>query len=177
MYENIKCPLLRAHALEENAVGRVDGLRETDDGKLVGSAVFAPTVAGKELATLYQSGFQSCFSVSWLPEEYSYSTDKTRGSGAIDFKRVTLLEISCVSIPSDMGAVVQRAQNGDLKGAAMALGVKLAMSEIDPHVAEIAIREASRALSAGSFVRSVAERATFFAIANDAFVKLGGRRK
>jgi hypothetical protein len=163
--------------MEENAVGRVENLRETTDGKLIGAAVFAPTAAGQELATLYESGFQSSFSVSWLPIEYSYSTDKTRGPGAIDFKRVKLLEISCVSVPADMGATVQRAQDGDLKGAAIALGVKLGLTDIDPHVAAIAIREASRLLSRDTYMRSVAERATFFAIAHDTFCKFGGRTK
>ena len=122
---------------------------------------------------LLESGFQSSFSISWLPVEYSYSKDKTRGPGAIDFKRVKLLEISCVTIPSDMSATVQRkAQEGDVKGAAIALGVNLAIKEIEPHVAEVAIREASRMLSEDSFVRSVAERATFFAVADDTFRKL-----
>ena len=172
-YQNIECPLLRAHNISENSVGRVANLRETLDGKLVGTAIFAPTTAGQELATLYEFGFQSSFSISWLPVEYSYSKDKTRGPGAIDFKRVKLLEISCVTIPSDMSATVQRkAQEGDVKGAAIALGVNLAIKEIEPHVAEVAIREASRMLSEDFFVRSVAERATFFAVADDTFRKL-----
>jgi len=176
-YESIGCPLLRAHALDENAVGKVENLRETGDGRLMGAAVFAPTVTGQELATLYESGFQSSFSVSWIPVEYSYSTDKTRGPGAIDFKLAKLLEISCVSIPSDMGATVQRARGGDLRGAAMSLGIKLAISDIEPRIAEIAIREASRMLSADNYARSIADRATFFAIAHDHFSKLGGRTK
>ncbi len=171
-YEKIGRPLLRAHALDENAVGRVENLRETTDGKLMGAAVFAPTATGQELATLYESGFQSSFSISWLPVEFSYSTDKTRGPGAIDFKRAKLLEISCVPVPSDMGATVQRAQDGDLKGAAISLGISLAIREIEPHVADIAIREAGRALQADSFVRGVAERATFFAIAHNTFAGL-----
>lgn len=177
MYGNIGSPLLRVHDMNENAVGRVENLRETADGKLVGTAVFAPTKAGQELATLYESGFQSSFSISWLPVEYSYSKDKTRGPGAIDFSLVKVIEISCVPIPSDMGATVQRAKDGDLKGAAIALGLNLALKDIEPRVAEIAIREASRTLSADNYVRSVADRSIFFAVAEDIFRKFAGGKK
>jgi hypothetical protein len=48
---------------------------------------------------LTKGGYISAVSVSWLPIEYSYSTDKSR-PGGIDFKRQELLEISAVPVPS-----------------------------------------------------------------------------
>ena len=126
-------PLLRGHDMEHNSVGRVEGLTETSEG-LFGDAVFAPTPAGRELAQLYKGGWQCSFSVSWAPAEWTYATGKGRAAGAVDFKRVELIEISAVPVPADVNAVVQRAQRGDLDGAARTLGVKLAISEVEPHV-------------------------------------------
>ncbi len=167
-------PLLRGHDMEHNSVGRVEGLTETSEG-LFGDAVFAPTAAGRELAQLYAGGWQCSFSVSWAPAEWNYATGKGRAPGAIDFKRVELIEISAVPVPADVSAVVQRAQRGDLGAAARTLGVKLAISEVESHVAEIAIREASRLLNGGTCARSVADRSTFFAIAEDTFNGLRGK--
>ena len=48
---------------------------------------------------LTKGGYISAVSVSWLPIEFSYSTDKNR-PGGIDFKRQELLEISAVPLPS-----------------------------------------------------------------------------
>ena len=169
-YESIGRVLLAGHDLERNSVGRVENLRETDDGRLIGTAVFAPTESGKELATLYAGRWQSSFSSSWLPIEWERAKGRDRTPGSVDFRRVRLLEISCVPCPSDMAAVVQRAnRGGDIADAAKTLGVKLAISNIQPHVAEIAIREAARGLKAENFARGLANRSTFFAIAKQTF--------
>lgn len=159
--------------MSKSSVGRIDGLREEPDGRLTGTVVFAPTERGRELEQLYSSRMQSSFSVSWVGVETRHAKGAGRPPGSLDFIRARLIEISACVVGADSLATVERAQKGDLKGAATALGVRLALQDIEPHVAEIAIREAGRLLGAGTHARSIGDRATFFAAALDAFKKIG----
>jgi hypothetical protein len=61
---------------------------------------------GAQIGRLYQTGFLNAFSISWLPVEWKFSTDRAR-PGGIDFLRVDLLEIACVVVPCLPDALVE----------------------------------------------------------------------
>ncbi len=97
--------ILDSHQNTTRAVGKAMNVRETPDGKLLGDIKFADTPDGRELFSLYRDGFQNACSVSWIPHEATRAKD--RGSDALNFHRVELLETSLVSVPADENALVQ----------------------------------------------------------------------
>ncbi len=92
---------LWGHDASQPPIGRVTQIGPVGT-QLRGAVRYATAEEFPFADTVYRltkGGYISAVSVSWLPIEYSYSTDKAR-PGGIDFKRQELLEISAVPLPS-----------------------------------------------------------------------------
>jgi HK97 family phage prohead protease len=101
-------PLLFAHDGRSMPVGNIVGLRIAADSALTGGVKFNNvTPTAQALRELYRAGSMRSFSVGFLPLEQHYVRDAGRVPGAMDFTKVRLLEISCVPVPADGGALVQ----------------------------------------------------------------------
>ncbi len=92
---------LWAHDQDSPPIGRVTQIGERGE-QLVGAVEYMDRDISPFADSIYQmtmAGFLNATSVSWLPVEWKYSTDRAR-SGGIDFSRVELLEISQVPVPA-----------------------------------------------------------------------------
>ncbi|QXX74248.1 HK97 family phage prohead protease [Methylovirgula sp. HY1] len=104
---------LWAHDATKPPVGKVPVVVE-QNGFLRGSVQFADYDFATTIYELYRGGFLRGASVSWEPVDWSYATGPDRAPGAIDFKRVRLIEISGVPLPADLSALaVARSLGGD----------------------------------------------------------------
>lgn len=72
--------------------------------------VFADTEDGREYKYLYENGFMSAVSISFIPKEYEPTSDK---SGYI-VKSCSLLEVSAVTLPANQYALIKK--NLELEG-------------------------------------------------------------
>lgn len=97
------------HNTDGLPVGKWINLRTIGDD-LLADLEFTPQGLNGEADTvrgLVDAGFLNAVSVSWLPREWKYSTDKSR-SGGIDFLKQELLEVSIVTVPALPTALAQR---------------------------------------------------------------------
>jgi HK97 family phage major capsid protein/HK97 family phage prohead protease len=99
------------HLQDQPPVGRVISIQERG-GKLVGAVKFADHDFADTIYRLFKENFLRGASVSWVPVEWSYSKDKNREPGSIDFKKVRLLEISAVTVPCDSAALADARSAG-----------------------------------------------------------------
>jgi HK97 family phage prohead protease len=89
-----------------NVVGRARNLG-VQGGRLVGEIEFMDGSINPDAEIVYQmykGGYLNAVSVGFAPLEWSLSKDKSRPQG-IDFRKQELLEISCVPIPANPGAL------------------------------------------------------------------------
>jgi HK97 family phage prohead protease len=100
-----------AHDMSQPPVGKVVNISE-NGGKLTGAVRFADTPFADEIYQLFRGSFLRGASVGWLPIDWSYAKGANREKGAIDFKKVRLLEISAVTVPSDSGALSEARSAG-----------------------------------------------------------------
>ena len=92
---------LWAHDQDSPPIGKVTQIAERGD-QLVGAVEYLDRDISPFADSIYQmtkGGFLNATSVSWLPVEWKYSSDRSR-PGGIDFSRVELLEISQVPVPA-----------------------------------------------------------------------------
>jgi hypothetical protein len=102
-----------AHATDEPPVGKVTSLTK-DSRQLRGSILFTPAELypfGAMVGRMYESGFLNAFSVSILPLEMKYTSDKAR-AGGMDITKSELLEISAVPVPALATALVTARSRG-----------------------------------------------------------------
>jgi len=94
--------ILWGHDYKVPPVGKAINGKITD-GALILDVMFAPTKEGQDVKTLYDGGFLNSFSVGFIP------TKSTAGNnGEIVFTECELLEVSCVTVPSNPDAVMMR---------------------------------------------------------------------
>lgn len=77
-------------------------------GKLRGTVEYADadlSPFANSIFRMAKEGYLNATSVSWLPREWSYSSDRSR-PGGIDFSKVELLEVSQVPVPALPSALV-----------------------------------------------------------------------
>lgn len=101
-YLNENPVILWGHDYHRLPVGRATGGRITDKS-LELDIEFAPTEEGKEVKALYDGGFMNSFSVGFIPLEAEYNDKGTR-----IYTDCELLEVSCVTVPSNRSAVMMR---------------------------------------------------------------------
>lgn len=140
--------MLNIHQLRQVPVGKVINV-DVRDEEVVFDFIFAETDAGKELKSLYDSGYMNAFSVGFIPKDYIWVDNDTPNvveftlpSGEKDSLDLTkyssrpnliitkweLLEISPVPVPSNPEAllvrgieVISRKFSGDKNSAAAAI--------------------------------------------------------
>lgn len=95
--------LLVGHDYKSLPVGKVIDIRDTAEGLLF-KAQFAQTGTANEVWQLYSEGFLKSFSVGFLPLEWI--DGKSQGEPRRTYTKAKLLEISCVSVPSNPAATV-----------------------------------------------------------------------
>ena len=117
--------LLQAHDYSQPSVGKFLNLEVTKEG-LEGTVEFAPTEMGKEYWELYKGGYQSAFSVGFMPLKCEDVTEAHAKEGKIEFliegekeetiyqaglqrvfTEVELLETSCVPVPCNRESLTQ----------------------------------------------------------------------
>jgi HK97 family phage prohead protease len=111
--------LLLSHKYDVPPVGKVLWIKADANG-LKFKAKFASTERGKELYQLYKEGIMNAFSVGFTPNKNGYVDNPTekeyQGTGLKRvYKDVELLEISCVAIPANSGALVEYVKSGKIK--------------------------------------------------------------
>lgn len=105
---------LWCHDASAPPIGRVVAVKKISR-QLVGMVEFASREQYEFADTIYQlykAGYLNATSVSWLPLEWKFSTEKGRPRGAVDFIRQTLLEISAVPVPALPTALATARSNG-----------------------------------------------------------------
>lgn len=98
----VKNPIVLADHDRSQPIGNFSP--EIKDGAVAGVITFAPkgiSAKADEYCGLYKHGVMKSVSVGFNPIEY----EPNKGGG-YDFKQWELLELSCVSVPCDAGAVV-----------------------------------------------------------------------
>jgi HK97 family phage prohead protease len=108
---------LFSHSSSEPPIGRASNVA-VEGTKLVGDIEFASADVYEFADTVYRlvkGGFLKAVSVGFKPNEWKFSSDKSRPMG-IDFKKQTLLEISICPVPCNPNAL----------GEARALGIDTA---------------------------------------------------
>ncbi len=109
-----------AHIDSEPPVGRVTSLSKAAD-QLRGTVQFTPADLypfGYMVGRMYREGWLNAFSVSILPLEFKYATDRNR-QGGIDVTKSDLLEISAVPVPALATALVTARSRGMDTSAAL----------------------------------------------------------
>ncbi len=99
--------VLFAHHYDKPPVGVAQNLKIIR-GQLTGEIKFADAETyafADTVYRLYRKGFLRAVSVGFLPQDYGWSPAPERRMG-VDFKRQQLLEISCVPVPANPGALV-----------------------------------------------------------------------
>ncbi len=95
---------LWGHDTAQPPIGKVITIAE-QNGTLSGGVRFASYDFADMIYRLYRDSFLFGVSVSWMPIDWTYATASNRAPGAIDFKKVQLLEISAVTVPADSDAL------------------------------------------------------------------------
>lgn len=95
--------ILWGHDYGEKPVGKATGGRITERSMEL-DIEFAPTDLGKEVKALYDGGFMNSFSVGFIPQDGHYD-EKTQ---AFTYTECELLEVSCVTVPSNRAATMMR---------------------------------------------------------------------
>ena len=98
---------LWAHDQSSPPIGRVVDISEVG-GKLRGTVDYLDadiSPFANSIFRMAKEGYLNATSVSWLPREWSYSSDRSR-PGGIDFSKVELLEVSQVPVPALPTALV-----------------------------------------------------------------------
>ncbi len=104
---------LWAHDTSQPPVGRITDIAKSGS-RLVGTVEYADAETYPFADTIYRlvkGRYLNAVSVSWLPEDWSHSTDRSR-PGGIDFKRQELLEVSQVPVPCLPGALATARSQG-----------------------------------------------------------------
>jgi len=102
-----------AHIDTEPPVGRVTSLSKVAN-QLRGTVEFTPADLypfGYMVGRMYREGWLNAFSVSIIPLEFKYSTDRNR-QGGIDVTKSDLTEISAVPVPALATALVTARSRG-----------------------------------------------------------------
>jgi HK97 family phage prohead protease len=97
---------LFSHMSWDPPIGRASNVK-IQDGKLVGDIEFAAAEVYEFADTIYRlvkGKFLNAVSVGFKPEEWGFTSDKSRPFG-IDFKKQTLLEISVCPVPCNPNAL------------------------------------------------------------------------
>lgn len=97
---------LFSHMSWEPPIGRASNVA-VEKGQLVGDIEFASADVYEFADTIFRlvdGGFLKAVSVGFKPDEWSFSSDKSRPFG-IDFKKQTLLEISICPVPCNPNAL------------------------------------------------------------------------
>ena len=96
---------LWAHDYTRPAIGRTNDMW-TEGRGLHARIQFAPTDFAREVATLYQGGYQKGVSVGFRPIQYEMRRDSKTGEVAgIHFIEQELLEISAAPVPANQNAL------------------------------------------------------------------------
>ena len=96
---------LWAHNYTRPAIGRAVDLWK-EDHRLMAMIEFAPTEFAREVATLYQAGYQKGVSVGFRPLQYDVRWDRQTGEAlGIHFVEQELLEISAAPVPANQSAL------------------------------------------------------------------------
>lgn len=103
--------ILWGHDYNIPPVGKAVGGKITD-GALLLDVEFAPTREGQDVKTLYDGGFLNSFSVGFIPKNATSDQDGTR-----TYTDCELLEVSCVTVPSNPDAVMLRSVSPKLRKA------------------------------------------------------------
>lgn len=106
--------ILMSHDYKKFPLGKANWVKIEDDGLLF-SVKFASTAAGIEAYTLYKEGILNGFSVGFTPIEYDEGAIAKKYGAKRAYLKQSLLEISCVSIPSCPEALMIRGKSGALK--------------------------------------------------------------
>jgi hypothetical protein len=104
---------LWAHDSSQPPIGKVTQIGAVGD-QLRGSVRYAEADEYPFADTIFRltkGGFMNATSVSWLPIEWRYASDKNR-PGGIDFKSQELLEISAVPVPALASALATARGSG-----------------------------------------------------------------
>jgi len=95
--------LLWAHRYDQPPIGRAMWTRSDDKG-LLAKFQFANTQFADEIYSLYRDGFLKTFSIGFIPLDFD-SIEKVH-------KKISLLEVSAVPVPSNPNAKVEAMQKG-----------------------------------------------------------------
>ena len=96
---------LWAHDYTQPAIGRATDMWR-EDHSLLARMEFAPTDFAREVATLYQGGYQRGVSVGFRPLQYEMRTDTRTGEVlGIIFTEQELLEVSAAPVPANQSAL------------------------------------------------------------------------
>ena len=96
---------LWAHNYTRPAIGRAVDLWK-EDHRLMAMMEFAPTEFAREVATLYQAGYQKGVSVGFRPLQYDVRWDRQTGEAlGVHFVEQELLEISAAPVPANQSAL------------------------------------------------------------------------
>jgi hypothetical protein len=144
-----------AHDLTQPPIGKVISIDERG-GKLTGAVKFATYDFAEQIYQLFRGGFMRGASVSWQPIEWAYAKGPGRERDAIDFKKVCLLEISAVPVPSDSDALAE-ARSAGLNLSAVATWASKGVATARTDAERRSMETFSRALSRrhGGAIRTV----------------------
>lgn len=109
-----------AHQTDEPPVGRASGLYKANN-QLRGVVTFTPSDVypfGNLVGRMYRGGWLNAFSVSILPLESSYATERGR-EGSKNITKSDLLEISACPVPALVTALVTARSRGMDTSAAL----------------------------------------------------------
>jgi phage head maturation protease len=99
---------------KSNRVWVIDGQPGDENAGIWAEIKFAPTDMGRDLALLYKGGFMNAVSITAFPHNWEQVGRDFPGQTGPTYTDVELVDISCVPIPSNAGAlVVQRGATND----------------------------------------------------------------
>jgi len=110
--------LMLSHDYASPPIGKILWVKADETG-LKFKARFANTERGREIYSLYKDDIMKAFSVGFSPKKVDTQPDKDMKYKGMNlkkvFKEVDLIEISCVSIPSNSGALVEYVKSGKIR--------------------------------------------------------------
>lgn len=147
--------LLWSHKWDEPPIGKAVSIG-VDKAGLSCKFQFAPTEFGREVFGLYKGGYLRAFSIGFQALEFDKETKTHR--------RIELLEVSAVPVPSNVGALVTAIGKGLFvsKGLRQELGLKdeIFISDLGPSDVKsegLGIPEATRRILIGRAMRILAK--------------------
>lgn len=124
--------ILLSHDYKQLPVGKALWTKQESDG-LKFKVRFASTPNGDEAYQLFKEGILNAFSVGFIPKEEDTGEIARKHNAKRVYKKVELLEISVVSVPSCPAALVERANSGlitkDFQDAVSKIVAKKAIDE------------------------------------------------